>query len=194
MSYRRLVALVLVVALMVITGSLLQGCGGSGVVRERPPWVDGDCLRTVQCDDCLLCATDSYSLGKDEGVDMVRMGAATAARIELARSFETHVSDLVKIYRDNLGAPELDTPQTERLLTQVGRLLTDMNLPGSHIAAYYDAEYEGTYYAMAVFSVDDLDELLRHVKDVSDEVRESVRSRAAEAFDELGRLLQEEGL
>jgi len=122
------------------------------------------------------------------------MGAATAARIELARSFETHVSDLVKIYRDNVGAPELDTPQTERLLTQVGRLLTDMDLPGSHIVAYYDAEYEGTYYAMAVFRADDLDELLRHVKDVSDEVREGVRARASEAFDELGRLLQEEGL
>jgi hypothetical protein len=160
---------------------LVAGC--RGVSSNRPAWVDqgsgffsGDRGKAF------------YGVGAATGIKNVqlrRTSAETNARADLARSFKTRISDLVKIYMRHIsGRPEMKGSE-EQVNQQVTKAFTDMELAGVPVVAHHYEPGEDTEYALVMMDVAGMQSQISQMKQLSKQIQDATLKNSEDAFKEL---------
>jgi len=171
---------VFLIALSIIIG--LAACGG-GATSNRPGWIDqgsgffsGDRGKAF------------YGVGAVTGIKNVQLRRTTAetnARADLARSFKTRVTDLVKVYmRAVSGGPE-GKANEEQVAQSVTRAFTDMELVGVPVINHYFSPGEDTEYALVMMDLSTMKDQISQMKQLSKQVQDAILKNSDDAFKEL---------
>jgi len=174
------------VVLTVITLTiLLVGCiTPSPVVspcKDAPDWVykGGDAFK-----DKAFYAVGSTANASDPHVR--RKTAEQRARAGIANIFNTEIEDLTDIYARSLSTGNIPGAESaEQFLGLVTTAFTKMTLSGVKIVDHFFCPSENTMYALAKLDVDGFKEEIGKVKDLPDQVKQSIINNADDAFEKL---------
>ena len=169
-------------ALALLALLLLAACSSS-TTSNRPGWIDqgsgfyaGDKGKAF------------YGVGAATGIKTAQLRRTTAetnARADLARSFKTRVTDLVKIYMRNVaGGPETKGNE-EQVNQQVTKAFTDLELVGVPVINHYYSQGEDTEYALVMMDAATMKEQLSQMKQLSKQVQDQILKNSEDAFKEL---------
>jgi len=165
----------------------LSGCSGSKqVTSNRPGWIDqGPGFFTGEKGKAF------YGVGVASNINNVMLRRSTAdtqARVDLARVFNTRISDLVKTYaRSVSGGPEAQVSE-EQLAQQTTKAFTEMDLSGTQIVDRYFDPAENAQYALAMLDLTMFKNQIQKMQELSKEVKEIIEKNAEKAFQELNEM------
>ena len=130
-----------------------------------------------------------YGVGavtNEPNVSLRRVTAETNARADLARTFKSKISDLVKIYNRSIkSGNDLNSQSNEAFAQQATIAFSQMELSGVPIIdSYYDSN-EKSYYALACLDVDTFKQQVDEMKNLSKEMQDQIKKNADAAFEEL---------
>ena len=102
---------------------------------KRPEWV-------------IMGKTFGYGVGfapkSEGGLGYQRREAIAQAEIDLARSAQKRVTNMIETYFQTVGIHE---PRVERVVTQVSRVVTDMMIGHTRVESYW-FDRDGTLYVL----------------------------------------------
>ncbi len=178
----------MVITALALLMSAVFGCSGSGPssVPSDKKWVEqGGGFYSGQRGKAF------YGVGaatNQQNVQLRRVTAETNARTDIARTFKTKISDLIKIYNRTIqGGNNLDQQSNEAFAQQATVAFTEMDLSFATIVdSYYDAN-EKTFYSLACLDLEAFKKSLDGVKNLSKQYQEQIKANADSAFDELSK-------
>ena len=169
---------------------ILQCGGPKQVASKRPGWVDkggafyqGDAGKAF------------YGVGAASNmtnVSLRRTTADTQARADLARIFKVEIANLVKVYQQEIVSGGGDASAAEQLAKEATSAFTSMDLSGSQIVDRFYDDVEKTQYSLASLNLNDFQDQVRKVKQLSKEVQESIIKNSKDMFDEVDKLKKEQ--
>ena len=183
------------IVLSMIAITALVGCGSSGpkepgsVIEKEldgaPDWV----LKGKGAD-----GKEIYGVGAVGGTRNVALARSTAqgrGRTEIARSLEVSVQSMLKDYQSTTSGGEYfgRAANDEQHIEDVAKQITDISLSGTRQEDHWISD-TGTLYVLMALDVEDFKEAVNGMTQLNEHVREAVKERADEAFEELDRALR----
>jgi hypothetical protein len=179
---KKLVGLMAVAALVACSGkkpemsTQVQRASGPGWVNRGSGAFGGDKGKMF------------YGVGIANGSHNVAMRRSTSdsrARAEIAKTLETYVAVLSKVYEASTTAGGMSASSEEQHVQQALKTYSQMELSGVVIIDHW-LDNDGTEYALAQLEMASFKDNLDKMKELNARVREAVRANADKAFDELG--------
>lgn len=189
-------ALKVILAGLVLSGSMTLGCGGkkdemTAPAKEpselpRPAWVNKG-SGNYPGKPGTIFATGISPQGMDDE-SLAREAADNDARVQLQRVFETYVAAMMESYKR--ATMQAGKGKTEIDIKSVSRTLTEGTLRGSMIQEHWQDPKKGTWYALAVIDINAFKEVAQQAKELNSEVKEYIRDNAEKAQEELDKNLE----
>ena len=129
-----------------------------------------------------------YGVGLSKVGDPVvrRQDSELQARAELAKTFQSKVSSLMKSYRKVIIQGEKEA--NEALLQQTSKLLSTAELKDSAIVDHHFDNKTGIEYTLAVLDLDAYKSTISQIEALPEEFKNKVQESAEAAFKELEKL------
>ena len=187
---RNLTVLVLSAFALSLFAAFGIGCGGgqkdlaqvSQNNPNRPAWVDkgagffkGDHGKAF------------YGVGASmvKNPQLRRSAADAQARADLARTFQSNIKNMVKIYAAETAAGDPDRVSQENFTSEATKAFTNMDLSGSSIVDKWYDPIEKVQYSLAILDMESFQNQVQRMKELSAAVKEAIQKNATKAFDEL---------
>ncbi|GAB4296060.1 MAG: hypothetical protein Kow0090_11090 [Myxococcota bacterium] len=178
------------VIVALVLPSLLAACAGakrdlaalSQNNPDRPKWIDsGDGFRNDKHGKAF------YAVGAANLTNpQLRRDAADAqARANLARIFQSNIKSLVKIYVAETTAGDPNRSSEEQFTSEATKAFTYMDLSGAVIVERWYDPIEKVQYSLAMLDMENFQNQIGRMKELSATVRQAIQENAKKAFDEL---------
>jgi len=124
----------------------------------------------------------AVGIGTSKNASMRRKQSDNRARVELAKIFNTEVTNLFKDYLSTVSDGEKEN--FEENSEEVSQIFTDVKLAGVQIVDHWISA-DGTEYALAYLNLDAFGDTIDTVEKLSARASAAIKARAAAAHDEL---------
>ena len=161
----------------------VAACGGT---KEVKPTVLGN-----GCPVWTMQGTGAFNDGNLYGVGMYKGSsnkamaytmADTRARVNIARSLQSKVDDLVKDYQASTQAG--DNSSDEQDSTIISKIFSQQNLTGTIVKEHCDGT-DGYTYSLVMLDLNTVNKMIEEQKQLSPRVKAMVKENAAKAFEDL---------
>jgi hypothetical protein len=112
--------------------------------QVAPGWVCDEPIAGVEL------SAIGYAEKSSAGVSFMKQMATADARVQLAQTFKTHVSNMVKQYAETTGAADSET--VDKVNTSVSKLITSETLIGSRLFKSRTSPSGGLYVIVGLDS------------------------------------------
>lgn len=151
---------------------VLEGCSSY--------WTAGDQGEDREDEGARVCGVGSARVG--DSMDLARQKAGARARVEISRTLETKVKNMIKDYQEQVtdGASEMNAEQ----FTSTTVTLSKATLNGtSQRSTWLSAS--GQLYMLSALDVEAFNNSVRDMDAMSDRLRGFIESRSRRSFREL---------
>ncbi len=124
----------------------------------------------------------AVGIGTSKNKSMRRKQSDNRARVELAKVFNTEVTNLFKDYQATVSDGEKEN--FEENSEEVSQIFTDVKLAGVQIVDHW-VDGEGTEYALAYLNLDAFSQTVDAVEKLSKRAAAAIKARASAAHDQL---------
>lgn len=153
-----------------------------------PNWVIEGCASywNEADDEARLCGVGSARVG--DSMDLARQKAGSRARVEISRTLETKVRNMIKDYQEQVtdGQAEMNAEQ----FTSTTMTLSKATLNGVAQRATW-LSGSGQLYMLSALDVESFDQSVRDMDEMSDRLRGFIESRSRRSFRELDEAMEE---
>ena len=148
-----------------------------------PEWVTKGCYAYLKQhnDERISCGVGSSPPSKNPSD--ARTVAVVVARAEIARSIQTHITNVLKDYSlTTTGKRELgqDYQRIENFSLQVSQMI----LPGTEVIEFWISK-NGTQYALVAITKEQFKDSINQMKAVPDSLKDNIIERAEKSFNEI---------
>ncbi len=170
--------------LMFVLLALMAGCSGKHkLVAGAPDWVNQGSGAFKDGE-----SRQFYGVGVVTGVPSQTLARQTAdqrARADIARQFDTFVSNLFRDYlastSSNLGEKVVEEQHVEQTIKN----LTNVSVRGAKVVDYWKEPETGSIFALARLDLAGVKATLDQMERMDDRMKGYVRDNAEAAFDQL---------
>jgi hypothetical protein len=124
----------------------------------------------------------AVGIGTSKNASMRRKQSDNRARVELAKVFNTHVTNLFKDYMASTADGEKENYEENSV--EVSQIFTDVKLSGVQVVDHWVAG-DGTEYALCYLNLDSFGETIDAVEKLSKKASAAIKARAGAAHDAL---------
>lgn len=133
-----------------------------------------------------------YGVGMAANIQMasLRRSASDAqARADIAKAMNTYVADLLKSYQESTAAVSKTgtSPQEVQMVTDTMKTFTQQQLNGAQIVDRWISNDGSTEFALAQLDFDQFKDSMNKVTELNDRMRDVIKARADNAFDQLSK-------
>ena len=121
-----------------------------------------------------------------QDVTMDRTAADLRARADVARSINTHVTDLTKSYQSKIT--DASAEEVEEWVVTATKAFTEMDLVGAAIVDRHRCKRDNAYYSLARMDVAAYGRTIDAIERLSEKAREAIKEHADDVFDEMSKL------
>ena len=176
------------------------GCGGANTgagTTTPPPTPKRTCAKWVDQGGGFFSGDKGrafYGVGAASGMSnpaMVahrRNHADMQARTNIAKTFKTHVTDLMKSYSRVIGRD--NKASFEQFSQQVTKGFTDLDLKGTPVVDRCWEQSEQTQYSLAVMDIAAFKDTLKKMQGIPADAQKIVADHAEAAFEDLDKEIQ----
>ena len=172
------------------------GCGSKTVTPDEqlpnefagaPPWVISGCAAYWGDDDgARICGVGDAKIGSS--MSIARTKAKSRARVEISRSLETKVKNMVKDFQEQVTDGESEMSAEQFSSTTVS--LSKSTLNGTSVQDQWISN-SGQLYVLVALDVEAFQNSVREMDEMSDRLRTFIESRARKSFAELDEQLED---
>jgi len=163
---------------------LMSGCSGKHkLVSGAPDWVNRGSGAFKDGE-----SRQFYGVGVVTGVPsrtLARQTADQRARADIARQFDTFVSNLFRDYLASTNTNMGDKTVEEQHVEQTIKNLTNVSVRGARVIEYWKEPDSDTIYALARLDLEGVKATLEQMERMDERMKGYVRDNAARAFDRL---------
>jgi ribosomal protein S20 len=170
--------------------AVVMGCGKGVTTPDEqlpnefagaPPWVLQGCGAFWDDDGgARLCGVGDAKVGSNRAI--ARIKATSRARVEISRTLETKVKNMIKDFQEQLTDGESEMTAEQFTTTTVS--LSKATLNGtSVIDTWYSAS--GQIYILVALDVESFSNSVKEMDEMSDRLRTFIEARAQKSFMEL---------
>lgn len=153
-----------------------------------PAWVLEGCGAYWDEDDegARVCGVGSARVG--DSMDLARQKAGTRARVEISRTLETKVKNMVKDYQEQVtdGQAEMNAEQ----FTSTTMSLSKATLNGTAQRSTWISG-SGQLYMLSALDVESFNNSVRDMDEMSERLRGFIESRSRRSFEELDEAMED---
>ncbi len=147
-----------------------------------PNWVLEGCSAYWEDDDgARLCGVGDAKIGRS--MSLARTKATSRARVEISRTLETEVKNMIKDFQEQVTDGESEMTAEQFSSTTVS--LSKSTLNGTSIQQTW-VSATSQLYVLVALDIESFENSLREMDEMSSQLRSFIESRARKSFTELG--------
>lgn len=170
---------------------VIGGCGKGVTTPDEqlpnefagaPNWVLEGCSAYWEDDDgARLCGVGDAKIGRS--MSLARTKATSRARVEISRTLETKVQNMIKDFQEQVTDGESEMTAEQFSSTTVS--LSKSTLNGTSIQQTW-VSATSQLYVLVALDIESFENSLREMDEMSSQLRSFIESRARKSFTELG--------
>lgn len=170
---------------------VIGGCGKGVTTPDEqlpnefagaPNWVLEGCSAYWEDDDgARLCGVGDAKIGRS--MSLARTKATSRARVEISRTLETEVKNMIKDFQEQVTDGESEMTAEQFSSTTVS--LSKSTLNGTSIQQTW-VSATSQLYVLVALDIESFENSLREMDEMSSQLRSFIESRARKSFTELG--------
>lgn len=170
---------------------VIGGCGKGVTTPDEqlpnefagaPNWVLEGCSAYWEDDDgARLCGVGDAKIGRS--MSLARTKATSRARVEISRTLETKVKNMIKDFQEQVTDGESEMTAEQFSSTTVS--LSKSTLNGTSIQQTW-VSATSQLYVLVALDIESFENSLREMDEMSSQLRSFIESRARKSFTELG--------
>lgn len=151
-----------------------------------PNWVLEGCSAYWEDDDgARLCGVGDAKIGRS--MSLARTKATSRARVEISRTLETEVKNMIKDFQEQVTDGESEMTAEQFSSTTVS--LSKSTLNGTSIQQTW-VSATSQLYVLVALDIESFENSLREMDEMSSQLRSFIESRARKSFTELGKEME----
>lgn len=151
-----------------------------------PNWVLEGCSAYWEDDDgARLCGVGDAKIGRS--MSLARTKATSRARVEISRTLETKVKNMIKDFQEQVTDGESEMTAEQFSSTTVS--LSKSTLNGTSIQQTW-VSATSQLYVLVALDIESFENSLREMDEMSSQLRSFIESRARKSFTELGKEME----
>ncbi|MBI3358551.1 MAG: LPP20 family lipoprotein [Nitrospirae bacterium] len=161
--------------------ALVVGCSST---PKRPDWI-------MKGAGAFPKEKSFYGVGAVSGVKNIPLAYRAAdnqARADIAKQFDIYTASLMKQYAASTAVGDMSKSSEEQNIEEATKTFTAISLSGIQIVDHHEESSKDgipTIYSLAKLDLERVKENMEQAKELSAEVRDSVRKNADKSFDNL---------